>query len=52
MGSVVARALDARGVAVDVRPPDVLRVAPSPYYVSHEDIWVAVDELETVLSLE
>ncbi|QRY25843.2 aminotransferase class V-fold PLP-dependent enzyme [Halobacterium sp. BOL4-2] len=46
----VARALDARGVAVDVRPPDVLRVAPSPYYVSHEDIWVAVDELETVLS--
>ncbi|MFB6073258.1 MAG: kynureninase [Halobacterium sp.] len=45
----VSRALRDRGVVVDYRPPDVVRMAPSPYYVGFEDVWEAVDELREVL---
>jgi len=37
---------------VDYRPPNVVRIAPSPYYVSHEDVWVAVDELRAILDAD
>jgi kynureninase len=48
----LSRALRDRGVVVDYRPPNVVRVAPSPYYVSHEDVWVAVDELREILDTD
>jgi len=46
---LVSRALRDRGVVVDYRPPNVVRVAPSPYYVGFEDVWTAVDELRDIL---
>jgi kynureninase len=45
----LSRALRDRGVVVDYRPPNVVRVAPSPYYVTFEDVWLAVDELRNAL---
>lgn len=45
----VSRALRDRGVVVDYRPPDVVRVAPSPYFVGFEDVWQTVAELRAVL---
>ncbi|MFC3476206.1 kynureninase [Halobacterium litoreum] len=49
---LVSRALRDRGVVVDYRPPDVVRVAPSPYYVGFEDVWTAVDELRDILDAD
>jgi kynureninase len=45
----IGEALRARGVVVDVRPPNVVRVCPSPYYVGFEDVWVVVDTFREVL---
>ena len=39
------RALIARGVIGDHRPPDVLRFGLTPLYQSYEDIWRAVSAL-------
>lgn len=41
---LVAR-LARRGVIVDLRPPDLLRVAPVPLYNGYEDIWRFVEAL-------
>ena len=48
----ISRALRERGVVVDYRPPNVVRVAPSPYYVGFEDTWLAVEELRNVLDAD
>jgi len=48
----LSRALRDRGVVVDFRPPNVVRVAPSPYYVGFEDVWLAVDELRAILDAD
>jgi kynureninase len=45
----VSEALRDRGVVVDYRPPNVVRMAPSPYYVSHEDVWHAIAEFRSIL---
>jgi kynureninase len=45
----LGEALRARDVVVDVRPPNVVRVAPSPYYVGFEDIWLVVEKLREIL---
>jgi kynureninase len=45
----LSRTLRDRGVVVDYRPSNVVRVAPSPYYVTFEDVWLAVDELRNAL---
>lgn len=42
------RVLLDRGVVVDNRPPDILRLAPVPTYNSFEDVWVLVDVLQSM----
>ncbi|NHN48861.1 kynureninase [Halostella sp. JP-L12] len=38
----ISRALRDRGVVVDYRPPNVVRVCPSPLYTSFHDVYEAV----------
>jgi kynureninase len=45
----IARALKARGVVPDFRPPNVVRLAPVPLYVSFADIWDAVEHLKEII---
>jgi kynureninase len=45
----VSEALRDRGVVVDYRPPNVVRVCPAPLYTRFEDVWHVVDRLESVL---
>lgn len=42
------RILLDRGVVVDNRPPDILRLAPVPMYNSFEDVWTLVDVLASM----
>lgn len=44
----VAEALRDRGVVVDFRPPNVIRICPAPLYVSYEDVWLVIDELREI----
>ena len=37
---IVMKALEERGVVVDQRRPDVIRVAPVPLYNGFEDVWL------------
>jgi kynureninase len=41
--------LKERGVVVDVRPPDLLRLAPAPLTTTYEEVWTAVTILREVL---
>ena len=45
----VSEALKDRGVVVDFRPPNVVRVCPSPLYVGYEDVWEVVEQLRQVV---
>jgi len=45
----VSEALRDRGVVVDYRQPDVVRVCPAPLYTSYEDVHDVVAILEDVL---
>jgi len=48
-GPRIARALKARGVIPDFRPPNIVRLAPVPLYVSYVDIWEAVRHLREIV---
>ncbi|USZ73653.1 kynureninase [Natronosalvus halobius] len=41
----ISQALRNRGIIVDFRPPNVIRVCPAPLYVGFEDVLDVVDEL-------
>lgn len=41
----IVKALRARGVVPDFRPPDVVRLAPVPLYCTFEDVWQTVRHL-------
>ncbi len=45
----VSAALKRRDVVVDYRPPNVVRVCPSPLYTSFEDVHRAVERFRAVL---
>ncbi len=49
-GRAVFEALMSRGMVVDWREPDIIRVAPVPLYNSFEDAWRFATTLTEVLS--
>jgi kynureninase len=48
---VVMKKLEDRGVVVDERRPDVIRVAPAPLYNSFEDVFKFVEAFEQALEI-
>lgn len=47
--SRIAQALKARGVIVDFRPPDVVRIAPVALYTSCQELWQTVQVLREIV---
>ncbi|MEF8869864.1 MAG: kynureninase, partial [Haloarculaceae archaeon] len=47
--SRLCEALRDRGTVVDFRPPNVVRVCPSPYYGTFESVWTVVGKLREIL---
>lgn len=45
----IVRALKARGVTPDFRPPNVIRLAPIPLYTSFVDVWETVRHLHEIV---
>ncbi|PSP26986.1 kynureninase [Halobacteriales archaeon QH_2_65_14] len=45
----VSQALRDRGVVVDFRPPDVIRVCPAPLYTGYEDVWDVVEIIRKII---
>ncbi|WP_115865296.1 kynureninase [Halorussus litoreus] len=45
----VCEALKERGVVADFRPPNVIRICPSPLYTGFEDVWEVVEQLTQVV---
>jgi kynureninase len=45
----VCEALKARGVIPDFRPPNVIRLAPVPLYISYRDVWKVSRHLKAVI---
>lgn len=48
-GARIAAALRVQGVVPDFRPPDVIRLAPSPLYTRFEDVWRVVHLLRAMM---
>lgn len=48
---IVMKELEERGVVVDERRPDVIRVAPAPLYNSFEDVFRFVEAFEQALDI-
>ncbi|PSR34162.1 MAG: kynureninase [Sulfobacillus benefaciens] len=45
----ICKALKARHVIPDYRPPQVIRLAPIPFYTTYQDVWNAVDQLLQIM---
>jgi kynureninase len=48
----INQALIARGVIPDFRPPNVIRLAPIPLYISYHDVWKVAQHLKAVIESE
>ena len=49
-GERLAAALKDRGVVVDFRPPNVVRLCPAPLYTGFVDVWEVVDIARSLLT--
>ena len=45
----ISEALRARNVITDFRPPNVIRICPSPLYNCHHDLWRIVQNLKEII---
>jgi kynureninase len=45
----VNEALKMRGIIPDFRPPNIIRLAPIPLYVSYHDVWKVAQHLKAVI---
>lgn len=45
----IARALKRRGIVPDVRPPDIVRLAPGPLSTSFRELWQTVRALKAII---
>ena len=45
----ICEALIARGVVPDFRPPNVIRICPSPLYGTFHEIWQTVQHLKAIV---
>ncbi len=45
----IKEALDHRGVVADFRPPNIIRLTPSPLYSTYHDIWMVVQLLREII---
>jgi len=45
----ICAALEARGVVPDFRPPNVIRICPSPLYGTFHEIWQTVESLKNII---
>ena len=48
-GAPIAQALRSRGIVVDFRPPDVVRLAPVALYTRYHDLWQTVQALRELV---
>ncbi len=51
-GARIGKALKARGVIPDFRPPDVVRLAPIALYTSFHEVWQAARHLKAICDNE
>lgn len=45
----IKEALGARGIIVDFRPPNVIRIAPSPLYSTYRELWMVVHHIRGII---
>lgn len=45
----INQALIARGIIPDFRPPNIIRLAPIPLYISYHDVWKVAQHLKSVI---
>jgi kynureninase len=45
----ICKALKARGVVPDFRPPNAIRLAPVPLYTSYHELWQTIHYLRAIL---
>ena len=48
-GVQICKALKTRGIIPDFRPPNVIRVAPSPLYTTYDDLWQLVQAIREIV---
>jgi kynureninase len=48
-GPRIVKALKARGVIPDFRPPNVIRLAPIALYTSFADVWQVIQHLRAIV---
>ncbi|UCD96111.1 MAG: kynureninase [Candidatus Bathyarchaeota archaeon] len=48
-GSRISEALRVRNVIPDFRPPNIVRIAPSPLYSTYNEVWRVVQHLKEII---